>query len=47
MLANNGTPGIWVGYAEGHLTETYWDFNPKTKKILTQDMTFLQKSYGE
>ena len=47
-LANRGTPGIWVGYAENHPACTYRIFNPKTKKIiLTQDVTFLQKSYGE
>ena len=43
-LASQGTPGIWVGYAEGHLTGTYGVFNPKIKKvILTGDVTFLQK----
>ena len=47
-LANQGIPCIWVGYAEGHPTSTYWALNPKTKKIiLTWDMTFLQKSYSE
>ena len=47
-LANQGTPGIWVGYAEGHPTGTYQAFNPKTKKItLTRDVTFLQKSHGK
>ena len=47
-LAIWDTPGIWVGYSEGHLTGTYQVFNPKTKKIIsTRDMTFLQKSYGE
>ena len=47
-LTNHGTPGFWVGYAENHPTGTYQIFNPKTKKIiLTQDVTFLQKSYGE
>ena len=41
-LANQGTPGIWVGYAEVHPTGTYWGFNPKTKKIiLNWDVTFL------
>ena len=46
--ANCGTPGIWVGYAEGYPTDTYWIFNPKTKKdILTWDVIFLQKSYTE
>ena len=44
----NGAPGIWVGYANGHHTGTYWIFNPKTKQInSTQDVTFLKKSYGE
>ena len=43
-LANQGTPGIWVGYAENHPTGTYRIFNPKTKRIiLTRDVTFLQK----
>ena len=47
-LANHGSPGIQVSYADGHPTGTYQVFNPKTKKIvLTQDVTFLQKSYGE
>ena len=47
-LANQGTPGIWVSYAGGHPTGTYWVFNPKTKKItLTSDVTFLQMSHGE
>ena len=47
-LANQGNPSILVGYAEGHPTGTYQVFNPKTKQvILTRDMTFLQKSYGE
>ena len=46
--AHHGTPSIWVGYAENHPAGTYRIFNPKTRKIiLTQDMTFLQKSYGE
>ena len=40
-LANHGNPGIWVGYADGHATATYWVFNPKTKMIiLIRDMTF-------
>ena len=47
-LANQCTPGIWVSYAEGHPIGTYQILNPKTKKIiLIQDVTFLQKSYGE
>ena len=47
-LANRWTPSIWVSYAEGHPTSTYQIFNPKTKKIiLTQDLIFLQKSYGD
>ena len=47
-LANQGIPAIWVGYAKGHPTGTYWVFNPKTKKIiLTRDVTFLHKSFGE
>ena len=47
-LANRGTPGVWVGYAEYHPTRTYQIFNPKTKRIiLTCDVTFLNKSYGE
>ena len=37
-----------VGYAESYPIGTSWVFNPKTKKIImTQDMTFLQKSYSE
>ena len=47
-LANQGTPGFWDGYAEGHPTSIYQAFNPKTKKIiLTKDVTFLWKSYFE
>ena len=46
-LANHDTSGIWVGYVEGHPTNTYWVFNPKTKNILTSNVTFLQKSYGD
>ena len=47
-LANHDTPGIWVGCADGHPTSAYWVFNPKTEKIiLTRDLTFLQKSYGD
>ena len=47
-LANRGTPGIRVSYAENHPAGTYQIFNPKNKKnILTWDVTFLQKSYGE
>ena len=47
-LANQGTPRIWVGYTKNHPTGTYWIFNPKTKQIiLTQDVTFLRKSYSE
>ena len=33
-LANHVTPGIWVGYADGHPTIIYQVFNPKTKKII-------------
>ena len=47
-LANHGFPGIWVVYAKNHPAGRCQIFNPKTKKnILTRDMTFLQKSYGE
>ena len=47
-LVNQGTTGILVGYTKGHPTGTCQVFNPKTKKIiLTCDMTFLQKNYGE
>ena len=47
-LANCGTSGIWVGYANNHPTGTYHIFNPKTKRIiLTWDVTFLNKSYGD
>ena len=47
-LAYQGTPGIWIGYAKNYPTGTYQIFNPKTKRIiLTRDVTFLQKSYGE
>ena len=47
-LVNQDTPDICVDYAEGHPTGTYWVFNPKTKKIiLTQDVTFLEKSYSK
>ena len=30
-LTNQGIPGIWVGYADGHPTGTYWVFNPGQK----------------
>ena len=47
-LPNQATPDFWVTYAEGRPTGTYWVFNPKKKTIiLTRDMTFLQRSYGE
>ena len=47
-LMNQGTPGIWVGYAEDHPTSMYQVFSPKIKKfVLASDVTFLQKSYGE
>ena len=46
-LANQGAPGIWVGFAEVYPIGTYWVFNPKTKKIiLTKDVTFLQSHMG-
>ena len=48
ILANQCNPGNWVCYVEGHLTNTYRLFNPKTKNIiLIQAVIFLQKSYGE
>ena len=47
-LANQGTPGILLGYDENHPAGTYRIFNPKTKHIiLTRDVTFLKQSYGE
>ena len=47
-LAEWGTPGIWVGFAESHQVGTYSMYNPKTKKIiLIKDVTFLKKSYGD
>ena len=47
-LANHGTWGFWVGYADGHPTSSCWVYNTKTKNIiLTQDVTFLQKSYKD
>ena len=47
-LANGGTPGIWVSYADGHPTSSYQVLSNNTKKImLTQDMTFLKKSYRD
>ena len=33
-LANQGTPGIWVGYAEDNPTGTYWVSKLNTKKII-------------
>ena len=33
-LANHGTPGIWVSYAERHPTSTYKISMPKLKKYL-------------
>ena len=45
-LANQCTPGTWVGFAEGHPIGTYHVSKPNTKNIvLTKIMTFLQKSY--
>ena len=47
-LATCGTPRMWVGYAKNHPAGTCQIFNPQTEKIiLTRDVTFLQKSYGE
>ena len=47
-FANQGTPGIWVGYVEGDPPGIHKVFNPTMKKIiLTQDVSFLQKSYCE
>ena len=47
-LYNQGTPDIWVGYAEGNPTGSYWIFQPQDKKYyFAQDVTFLQKSYNE
>ena len=31
--ANQGTPGIWVGYAEHQPNCTFWVFNPKIKRL--------------
>ena len=45
-LANWGTPGIWVSFAEGQSVDASHVYNPKTMKIsLTKDVTFLHKSY--
>ena len=47
-LVNHGAQGIWSCYADGHSTGMYHVFNHKTKNIiLTLDVTFLQKPYGE
>ena len=43
-LANHGTPGIWVGYAENSPASTYWIFSPKTKKIFWPGMWLSYKS---
>ena len=32
-LANQGAPGICIGFAEGHRTGKYLVLNPKTKKL--------------
>ena len=45
-LANQGTPGIWVGYTVIPLVHT--GFLTQDKKIiLTWEVTFLQQSYSE
>ena len=41
-LADYGTPVICVFYAKIDIASTYQIFKPKTKKKLTQDVTFLQ-----
>ena len=47
-LANQGIPGIWVGFAEDHPVGIYCIYNTKTTRIsLTKDVTFLNNSYGE
>ena len=46
-LTNYGMPGIWVCFG-GHLVGTYYVFNSKTGKTsLTNDVTFLEKSFSE
>ena len=39
-LANQGTSGIWVGYAESHPTGTCQAFNPKKKVCFDQGHNF-------
>ena len=47
-LANGGTLGIWVGFAEGHPIDSYHVLNHKTHEIkLTKGINFLDKSHGE
>ena len=47
-LANQGTAGIWVGFADGYPVGTYHVLITKTGNIcLTKDVTFLNKSFGE
>ena len=44
-LVNYGTPGIWFGFLDVHPVGLYHTLNPKQKKHLSEDMTFLEKSY--
>ena len=46
-VANHVAPGNWVGYTNVHPTGTYQVFNPKTKNILSKEVTFLKKSYRD
>ena len=43
-LDNQGTPDIWVGYAEVHHTGIYWVFNPKTKRLFWPGTWLFYKS---
>ena len=42
-LANQGSPGIWVGYTKNHPTSTYQIFNPKTKNYFDPGHDFSSK----
>ena len=42
-LANCGTPGIWVSYAQNHPAGTYQILNPKQKKYLDLGCDFPTK----
>ena len=47
-LADRGKVCVWLGYAADHAAGTHRVWNPETNKvILTRDVLFLRKSYGD